>query len=229
MMSEWWTYRPEDLLLFSERVYWRLFELHNAAVWPAQIVAFGLGAAMFLFVVQPRPQSNRVAALILAAAWMFVAWAFLWNSYATINWAARWAAPLFVFEALLLAWIGGLRGALEWRGPGNALGLALFLYALAVHPLIAVFAGRPLAAAEVFGVAPDPTVIATLGLVAMAKGRGVSLLLVVPLAWCAASWLTLRTMGAWEAWIPFAAVPVALAARGWQRIQERREGARRPG
>jgi len=38
-MSEWWTYRPEDFLLFSPRVYWRLFELHNEALWPAQIAA----------------------------------------------------------------------------------------------------------------------------------------------------------------------------------------------
>ena len=29
-MSEWWTYRPSDFLLFSARTYWRLFELHNA-------------------------------------------------------------------------------------------------------------------------------------------------------------------------------------------------------
>ena len=34
-MSEWWTYRPADFLMFAPRTYWRLFELHNAAWWPA--------------------------------------------------------------------------------------------------------------------------------------------------------------------------------------------------
>ena len=38
LMSEWWTYRPEDFLLFSPRVYWRMFELHNAALWPLQLL-----------------------------------------------------------------------------------------------------------------------------------------------------------------------------------------------
>jgi hypothetical protein len=38
-MSEWWTYRPEDFLLFSPRVYWRMFELQNEVAcgpgnWP---------------------------------------------------------------------------------------------------------------------------------------------------------------------------------------------------
>ena len=29
-----WSYRLSDFLLFSPRVYWRMFELHNAALWP---------------------------------------------------------------------------------------------------------------------------------------------------------------------------------------------------
>ena len=37
-MSEWWTYRAEDFLLFSPRVYWRMFELHNTALWPLHLL-----------------------------------------------------------------------------------------------------------------------------------------------------------------------------------------------
>ena len=111
-MPEWWTYGPEDFLLFSERVYWRLFELHNAAVWPALIVALLLGAAVFVFVLQPRSWWSRLIALILAAAWVFVAWAFFWNRYATVNWAAGYVVPFFLVEAVLLVWIGGLHGRL---------------------------------------------------------------------------------------------------------------------
>ena len=44
------------------------------------------------------------------------------------------------------------------------IGLALFLYALAIHPLIAPLTGRPWTQAEIFGLAPDPTAIATLGI-----------------------------------------------------------------
>ena len=43
-MSEWWTYHLSDFLLFSPRTYYRLFELYNAAIWPAQIVALGAGS-----------------------------------------------------------------------------------------------------------------------------------------------------------------------------------------
>jgi hypothetical protein len=65
---------------------------------------------------------------------------------------------------------------------------------------MAMLAGRPIEAAEVFAIAPDPTAIATLGLVSMAPaGPAAWLLLAVPLCWCVASGATLHAMGAPEA------------------------------
>src|SRR5688572_13520362 len=87
LMPEWWTYRPEDFLLFSPRVYWRMFELHNEAVWPLQIVAVLLGATILVWTVRPRPWSARVIWVAVAGAWIFVGWSFLWARYAKINWA----------------------------------------------------------------------------------------------------------------------------------------------
>jgi hypothetical protein len=225
-MAHWWTYRPEDFLLFAPRVYWRLFELHNAAVWPLQLLALLLGAATLFCAVRPRPWSDRLIAAVLAAAWSFVAWVFLWNRYATINWAAAYAVPVFLLQALLLVRLGvlgdRLRFVVDRTVPGLA-GLVLFVYALALHPLVAKLGGRPIQAAEVFGIAPDPTAIATLGLLARARPKGRAwLLLAVPTAWCLASAATLHTMDAWEGWIPLAAVALAITARLWPRHDARR-------
>lgn len=221
-MSEWWTYSPQDFLLFSPRVYWRLFELHNAAVWPLQVLALLFGAVILVCVVRPRPWSDRVVPAILAAAWIWVAWSFLWNRYATINWAVASVAPVFVLQALLLLWIGSLRSRLQFavnRTVRSMAGLALFLYSLALHPLVAKLAGRPIQAAEIFGIAPDPTAIATLGLVSIGAGGAVAWpLLAIPLAWCLVSWATLHTMGAPEGWIPLTAAGLAIASRLWPRI-----------
>ena len=145
---------------------------------------------------------------------MFVGWAFLWNRYATINWAAAYAVPVFAAQGLLLAWIGTWRGALRVatrRPVASFAGLGMFLYALVVHPFVAILMGRPIQAAEIVGIAPDPTVIATIGLLLRATGGALSwALMVVPLAWCIVSWATLRTMGALEAWVPLTAAGLAL-------------------
>ena len=216
MISEWWTYRPEDFLLFSERAYFRLFELHNASVWPAQIVALILGAIVLAAVLRPTPNSNRLIAVLVAAAWIFVAWAFLWNSYASINWAVRSVAPLFVAQALLLVWLGGVRNRLSFdarSGTGSRVGLALFACALVIYPLSVLPDGRPFTAAEVFGITADPTAVGTLGIVLMADGGWRSRLLrVIPLVWCALSAAVLLTMGVWQGWVMIAVivlVPVA--------------------
>lgn len=215
-MSEWWTYCPADFLLFSERVYWRLFELANAATWPWPLAALVLGLGIAALVLLRPRAGGRIVAAVLAIAWLVVAWAFLWTEYRAVNWAAVYAVPFFVLEAVLLVLLGsvGNRMVVRARGnPGVLLGLALFAYALVLHPLLAPLAGRPLRGAEIFAVAPDPTAIATLGLVAAAGGGAMRLwLLPVPFLWCVASWATLATMGSPQAWLPLACAFLALAA-----------------
>lgn len=232
-MSEWWSYRPGDFLLFAPRSYWRLFELENAAQWPLPLVALALGAGMLVLLRRPRRWSGRAVALVLALAWAWVGWRFVGERYAAINWAAVYVAPLFYVQAVLLAWFGAVRDGLNLSagsrgptrpGPGR-LGLALYAYALILHPLTALAAGRPPAGAEVAGIAPDPTAIATLGVLVMLPGGGVAgPLLAIPLAWCLMSWATLAIMGAWQAWIPLAAAAIALAA--WLREVFRPRSAR---
>jgi hypothetical protein len=214
-MSEWWTYTLQDFLLFSPRAYWRMVELHNRAVWPLQILALLLGAAILIWVMRPHPWSSRAISVILAVVWMWVAWAFLWSRYSSINWAAAYVVPTFALQALLLGWFGGFRGRVHFevgRSASGAAGLMLFLYALLVHPAMAKFAGRPFESVEVFGIAPDPTVIATIGLATMTPSRALaSLILIVPIAWCLVSWATLHAMGALEAWIPLISAGLAAA------------------
>ncbi|MEQ8585768.1 MAG: DUF6064 family protein [Thalassobaculaceae bacterium] len=208
-METWLSYSPQDFLLFSERVYWRLFELHNAALWPAQIPAVVVGLAVVFLILRPRPWSGRALAVVLAVAWVVAGLGFM-PRYATINWAAANLVPAFLGYAALVAAFGFLARALEPQRsqPAQWAAVGLCLYGLAVPPLLAVLADRP-ASAEVFGLMPDPTAIVTLGAVLAAGRRWPTLLLAVfPAVWCVASWATLAILGTAQAWM-FA--PVALA------------------
>jgi hypothetical protein len=111
-----------------------------------------------------------------------------------INWAVAYLPPAFALQALLLCWFGGLQGRMHFevsRSPLGAVGFMLLLYALAVHPFVAMLAGRPFAAAEVFGIAPDPTSLLRSGCDDDSWGEPRAwLLLIVPLAWCLCEWAT---------------------------------------
>ena len=212
-MSEWWTYTLTDFLLFSARTYYRLFELYNASVWPLQIVTLALGLAIFILMMRGAAWSGRAVAAILVALWLLVAWAYLLERYDTINWAARYFAIGFAAQAALLVWTGVVRDKLRFD-TGNItgkIGFGLFLYALAIHPLIAPLTGRPWTQAEIFGLAPDPTAIATLGILA-ASARPSLLLFVIPVLWCLLTSLTLWAMESPEAPAAITLGLIALAA-----------------
>ena len=215
-MSEWWTYRLSDFLMFAPRIYYRLFELTNAETWPLQIVALAAGLLGFWLVW--RGTHGRVAAAVLAVAWVFVAWAYHLERYATINTGAPYYAAGFAIQALLLAWCGLRRDGLRF-GPQPApvrwIGLALLAAGVVLYPLLAPLLGRPWTQAEIFGVAPDPTVVATVGVLLLAQGR-IAFLLVLPLLWCAVTALTLWTMEAPDAAVPASALVLGAAMTIWR-------------
>jgi hypothetical protein len=138
--------------------------------------------------------------------------------YDTINWAGSYFAVAFAIEALLLVWTGLVRNRLSLRPPrdlAGAAGLCLFVLALLAWPLVTPLLGRSWLQAEVFGVAPDPTVVATLGVLVAAE-RPRWELFVVPLLWCAVGGATLWTMQSADALLMPAAALLALALAGWK-------------
>jgi hypothetical protein len=222
-MSEWWTYSLSDFLLFSPRTYYRLFELYNAAIWPAQIVALALGVVVFALLIRPMRWRGWCVAAILAVGWLWVGSVYQLQHYATINWAAQYFAYAFVIEALLLSWTGGIRDRLRFRrlsDPAGASGFGLAAFAVVVYPLIGPLLGRPWTQAEMFGVAPDPTVLGTLGVLVAAE-RPHWIPLILPLLWCAVSGATLWTMGSPDAPIMPAAAMVALGFTVWKSLARR--------
>ena len=218
-MSEWWSYRLSDFLLFSPRTYYRMIERLNEAVWPAHIILLALGCAVLVLVIRGRTPPPRATWTVLALAWAWVAWDFLWRRYAAINWAAVYVVPLFVLEAVLLllsGWRAGNRRLLP--ASGRVVAAVLFGLATVGYPLVAPLVGRGWAQSEIFGLAPDPTAVATLSLLLLVPSRTPRLLMLVPAVWCLLSGLTLWAMGSPEAWIPPTAALLSVVARAGRRL-----------
>jgi hypothetical protein len=165
-MSEWWTYRLSDFLMFSPATYWRLVERYNRDVWPMQLLTLAAGVVLLWLVMTRRRPAALAAALVLALAWAWVGWVFHWQRYAPVNWAARYFAAAFLVQAvLLLVWAVWARtsSSESLRARSRRIGLALAVLGL-LYPVGALLVGRPLSQAEVFGVMPEPTALFTLGL-----------------------------------------------------------------
>ncbi|HWI83054.1 DUF6064 family protein [Ramlibacter sp.] len=184
-MSEWWTYRLGDFLMFSPRTYWRLVELYNRQLWPAQLAAALAGVALLWLVLARRAAAAWLVPAALALAWLWVGWAFHWQRYATINWGAHGLAVAWAAEAALLglaAWRQAAATVPPSQRTTRPAALLLALAAVVVYPFLRVVAGAPLAQAEVFGLMPEPTALATLGLLAALRPRRWPWLIVLPIA-----------------------------------------------
>jgi len=225
-MADWSTYSLSDFLLFSPRVYDRLFELANAAAWPGHIVALGVGALLIWTAWSGRPTGKRAALVLLSAVWAFVGWFFVLGHYATINWAATWIAVAFFVQsgacllAAALARIETRRSGAFAQDDANArsrsvAALPLTMLTLAVfgYPLLAPACQQPWLQAEVFAIAPDPTAVAALAWLAATRSRGWRwVLMIIPGLWCVVTGLTLWVMEDGLFWIPPVAAALAVAA-----------------
>jgi hypothetical protein len=226
-MAGWLSHSPSDFLMFGPEVYWRLFELQNRALWPLPAIAATTGLAFLLLLAVRRRRAVRPVWLVTALAWAGAAH-FLATRYAPINWPVGYVVWAFAAEAALIT-LAVASGGLTFAGVRKPvpffLGLGLLTYAVILHPLVGPGFGRPLAQAEVFGVAPDPTALASLGLLGMAgRSRWRIALSVVPVAWCAISAATLLTLGSSQGWILIAALGLWAAGRA---AEATRRGPRR--
>jgi hypothetical protein len=215
-MSEWWTYRLSDFLLFSPRTYFRLFELYNRDHWPLHLAAGLAGLLILVFAIRSRPAwRGRATAILLAVAWAWVGWAFLLGRYQSVNWTAQWFAAAFAVEALALLWAGFSRDGFTpvHRSGSGRVALALLIYALLLHPFAGPLSGRSWSGVELFGMTPDATVLATLGAVTLFARRGRLALLIIPVLWCGISGATLWALGAPDAPVlPIAAILAIVVA-----------------
>jgi Family of unknown function (DUF6064) len=166
-MTEWWTYRLSDFLMFSPAIYWRMVERMNRELWPLPLAMLALGMGLVWLAASRRPWAGKAVAGALAGVWLWVGWAFHWQRYAQINWAAEHLAAAFALQGALLlgaAWVGKAADAAPGNARSRGIGLALAACGVLAWPFMAVAEGRPMAQAGLFGLMPEPTALATLGL-----------------------------------------------------------------
>ena len=217
-MKDWLSYRLSDLLLFSPRAYYRMFELYHQEIWPAQLIAVALALAILVLMRRDDDWHGPVIAGLLAACWLWVAVMFHVRRYATINWAARYFAVLFVAQAALLVWNGVLRRRLIFRRSAESAWLVpgLLLIGMAMPSLVGRVTGRTWSQVELVGLTPDATAVATLGILLASSPRASRTLMVAPLCWCVIGGATSWALGSAEAWVPIVAAAGALTAMVWR-------------
>ena len=186
---------------FTREQFFELFGAYNAAIWPAEVVAYLLGIAAVLALVRPGRAAGQLISAILAILWLWTGLFYHMVYFARINPAAYAFGALFVAQAVLfiLAGVSGSRLAFRFAPkPAKLLGAALIAYAMVIYELLGLAAGHGLMRGPLFGVAPCPTVIFTLGVLVLAEPPVPWWLLPIPLAWAVIGTSAALTFGVAE-------------------------------
>lgn len=216
-IGDWLDYDLADLLLFSPQVYERMIVLLNTDTWPLHVVTIVTGLAGATAIATGTVRLLRLAMVLTGIYWYAIAWFFFLTRYAEINWAAPWMAGVFIAQGTFLV-VCGTSASLGRPLPLRARLTACGLVGIGVLAIPALALGSSVGwhGAEIFGIAPDPTAIATLGLVLPLDGRRRGVAMVIPLLWCLVTGVILHTLGVSTWWIAACLAPIlALAAAGF--------------
>lgn len=196
-MSEWWTYRLSDFLMYAPLSFERLLEAYNAWLFPGQAVALVAGVGLVWVAWRGNEREWRAALMLLGVSWFWIAWAFFHARLSTIDLAAPYYAYGFALEGVLLLWAGWTfrQGKYLLDSRSRLFNSIVILMAVFVLPLVAPFLGGSWKAIALFGVTPDATALATLSMVVVLPGARHWLIAIVPWFWCVISGALLWNFG----------------------------------
>ncbi len=221
MIEDWSSYRVADFIPFTADVYFRLIERVGEAFWPLHLLTVAIGLVTLLLALFGR---GRAACLLLAVVWGWVGVTFLIQHYTQLSWAGEYFGWGFLAQAALLALIAltgrCLAAAGRPAGMSGWVGLALAVAGLLLYPWIAPLAGYGWFQAETFGIHPDPTAVATIGVVVlMLDGAWRWLAFIIPGLWCLISLLALHVLDAPWTMLLGVCILLGVIAMVWQSVE----------
>lgn len=184
---------------FTREQFLEVFRHYNEGVWPAQLVLMALALIALVAIVRATPRATTLTASILVALWLWMAVAYHWIYFTSINPGAWVFGAMFFAQATLLAYCAGAdRLRFGLRNSWSAwIGVGIVLYALLVYPLLGQLGDHAYPRSPSFGL-PCPTTIFTLGLLLLTTERVPKRLLVIPIAWAAIGSTAAFAFGIWE-------------------------------
>lgn len=185
-------------LPFTHEQFIALFANYNQRTWPAQLAAYLLAAGALLALHRAWRHRDALVLSVLALMWAWTGIAYHWLFFSRINQAAVGFAAIFLLQAVLLG-LAAHRGSVRFvrlRGSTAWIGIALVAYALLFYPLVGLASGQRYPAMPMFGVAPCPVTIFTIGILLLSERTPWRLLLVPAL------WAGIGGSAAWSLQVP---------------------------
>jgi hypothetical protein len=175
--------------------FFALLESYNVVYWPVHVVTFVLGITAVILALKKAAHSDWIISTILASLWLWSGIVFLIVFFGPttptifgINMPGFWhaAGALFIIQGVVFLHFGVIRGSLVFGSQGDTyatVGIVAIVYAMIVYPIIGYVTGHALPGYPLFGSAPCPVTIFTVGMLLLTNRRMPPLVAIIPLVW----------------------------------------------
>lgn len=171
---------------FTVEQFFAVFRNYNEAIWPVQVLAYVLGILALVLAYREGKMSNRIISGILAIFWIWMGLFYHIFHFSVINPAAWGFGIVFILQGLLFLVAGTLLNKLTFRftvKPLPIVGAIFILYAMVIYPVLGMYFGHLYPAAPMFGVAPCPATIFTIGILLWTTDQVPGYILIIPFLW----------------------------------------------
>ena len=182
---------------FSTEEFLGIFKKYNTAIWPGQVFLYLLAFTAIIFIFRKTHFSSWVITIILSFLWLWMGVIYHLVYFTEINTAAYLFASVFIFQAILLLYLGVLRKKISFQFRTGFYGFAgafFIFFALILYPIISSELGHVYPYAPTFGL-PCPTTIFTLGILMWTDKKTPLLIYIIPLGWVMIGFLAAISLG----------------------------------
>ena len=175
--------------------FFDLFGSYNEMYLIVIILTYILAIVALLMVFRKSEHSNRIISLTLTFLWLWIGIVFGVLVFgptpmfiAGTEYPGVWYlfGSIFTIHGIILLYFGVIKdtASFTWKPSyRHYIGLIIILFGLILYPLVGVFTGRVFPEYPVFGIAPCPVTLFTIGLLLWSDVKPSLQLMIIPLFW----------------------------------------------
>ena len=175
--------------------FFDLFGSYNEMYLIVIVLTNVLAIIALLMVFRKSEYSNRVISFTLAFLWLWIGIVFgilVFGPFPTvlagIEMSGSWYlfGSIFAIHGIILLYFGVIKDttSYSWKpGSRHFFGLLFIVFGLVIYPFVGVLTGRVFPEYPVFGIAPCPVTLFTIGLLLWSDKKPSLLLVAIPIFW----------------------------------------------
>jgi len=189
--------------------FYNTLQSYNETFWPMLIITFLLGVAVIYLAARKSSSSNKAISAILSFLWIWSGIVFFIIYYGPINaeflglmMPGVWylGGILFLTQGVLFLVLGVVKSSLSFKLSGDwftIVGALIVVYAMVIYPVIGLLTGYGYPKYPVFGIAPCPLTIFSLGLFQWSDRKMPIVIVLIPFIWALTGIMPVLALNVW--------------------------------